>query len=434
MDLTNKRVAVLGLGASGEAAAKLLHRKGALVSVFDSNPVPSAKVSAMRDLNISVGTEAAVYSDHYDLAVVSPGINPQSPLVRLFKNITHCGELELAFRFCSRPIIAITGTNGKTTTTELVTRMLNTAGIRSLACGNIGLPLSEALNRQDEIDIFTVEVSSFQLETVFTFKPAIALWLNFAADHLDRYPTLDAYYHAKLRIFANQNASDWAIVNRRERLPSLAAQTLTFNAYDNDAEFSFDSGEICFRGTPVLDIAETQLHGIHNIENLMAALGVAFVLRIPWEKAAIGLKGYRLLPHRCETVGNIDGVTYINDSKATNIDSLRKALESQTAPVILIAGGKDKGFDFDSLIELIAAKVKQAVLIGEMGNRIRDSWSRAVPCVLASTLLESVQIARRAAHCGEVVLFSPGTSSFDMFRDYSDRGDQFREIVQELSR
>ena len=183
-----------------------------------------------------------------------------------------------------------------------------------------------------------------------------------------------------------------------------------------------------------MDVAETHLHGVHNIENLMAALGVAHALKLDWDKATPALKQYQALPHRCEEVGEIEGVKFINDSKATNLDALAKALESQPRPVILLAGGKDKGFDFDTLSKVVRGKVKHAILIGEMAPRISESWSTVVPCSIANTLRDAVSEARRQSEEGDVVLFSPGTSSFDMFRNYADRGNQFREIIQELTR
>jgi len=310
--------------------------------------------------------------------------------------------------------------------------MLNAGGLRTLACGNIGIPFAEAVQRQEKFDVFTVEVSSFQLETISTFRPKVAVWLNLTPDHLDRYRSMEEYRAAKLRIFENQHSSDYAVTNRADDLPPLTAQQIRFSAYLNDADLTLKHETIHFRGTPVLHLAETNLTGIHNIENLMAALGTAYALNLPWENAKRGLKGYTLLPHRCEQVAEIDGIKFINDSKATNLDALAKALESQSAPVVLLAGGKDKGFEFDTLAELVRTKVRYAVLIGEMADRIFNSWSRIVPCSVANTLREAVREAHRQSRQGDVVLFSPGTSSFDMFKNYADRGNQFREIIREL--
>jgi UDP-N-acetylmuramoylalanine--D-glutamate ligase len=438
MNLDQKRAAVLGLGSSGEAAARLLQRRGASVTVFDSGSPDGRKTQGLRDLGITVVTGAAADTAKadYDLTVLSPGIDPVVPLVQNFRRqgVEFIGELELAFRFCDRPVIAITGTNGKTTTTQLIESMLNAAGHRTVACGNIGMPFAEAVQRQSDLDFFTIEVSSFQLETISTFRPHVAVWLNLTPDHLDRYSGMADYRTAKLRVFEYQNSSDFAVINISDDLPEIAAKGITFSAYSGKADFTLVQDEIRFRGLPLLGMQQTHLSGVHNTENLMAALGTAYALSIPWEKAKLGLTSYRLLPHRCEKVAEVDGVSYVNDSKATNLDALVKALESQSKPVVLIAGGKDKGFVFDTIADLVGQKVKHAVLIGEMADRIYQSWSKVVQCSRADTLRTAVELARQKSIPGDVVLFSPGTSSFDMFKNYADRGNQFREIIQESVR
>jgi UDP-N-acetylmuramoylalanine--D-glutamate ligase len=438
MNLERTRAAVLGLGSSGDAAARLLRGRGAKVTVFDSCQPDAERVRALHDLGITVvtGEAADLAKADYDLTILSPGIDPVVPLVQNFRRqgADLVGELELAFRFCDRPVIAITGTNGKTTTTQLIESMLNAAGYRTVACGNIGMPFAEAVQRQEEFDFFTVEVSSFQLETISTFRPDIAVWLNLTADHLDRYPNMAEYRTAKLRIFENQRPSDYAVTNYADDLPGVAARQITFSAYAKGADFILEEDTIRFRGEPILEMKKTHLSGIHNAENLMAALGTAEALKIPWEKAKIGLASYRLLAHRCEVVGEIDGVIFINDSKATNLDALVKALESQPKPVVLIAGGKDKGFEFDSIAGLVHQKAKHVVLIGEMADRIFRTWSKVVPCSRTQTLPAAVDQAREHAIPGDVVLFSPGTSSFDMFKNYADRGNQYRALIQELTR
>jgi UDP-N-acetylmuramoylalanine--D-glutamate ligase len=440
MKLNATKAAVLGLGTSGEAAAKLLRRQGAEVTVFDSADTSQLRERAQKmevlGIKTVLGPDADRGSVDFDLTVLSPGIDPQVELVQNFlrQKVEFTGELELAFRFCNKPVIAITGTNGKTTTTQLVELMLQRAGVRTIACGNIGMPFCEAVERQDELDYFTVEVSSFQLETISTFRPHVAVWLNFTPDHLDRYRDLQEYRDAKFRIFEQQQAGDFAVVNARDQLCRLKSRTITFNAYPGEADLSVLGQSLLFRGESVLDMQATNLSGVHNAENLMAALGVAYALNIPWEKASVGLSEYRLLPHRCERVGEVDGVVFINDSKATNLDALAKALESQSRLVILIAGGKDKGFPFDSIAELVKRKVKHAVLIGEMAARIERSWSPMVKCTQAANLTDAIAAARRNAIPGDTVLFSPGTSSFDMFKNYADRGNQFRQRVQELAK
>jgi UDP-N-acetylmuramoylalanine--D-glutamate ligase len=440
MKLNATKAAVLGLGTSGEAAARLLQREGAEVTVFDSADTAQLRERAqkMEVLGIKpvLGPDAERCIVNFDLTVLSPGIDPQVELVQNFvrQKAEFTGELELAFQFSHKPVIAITGTNGKTTTTQLIELMLQRAGVRTIACGNIGMPFCQAIERQDELDFFTVEVSSFQLETISTFRPHVAVWLNFTPDHLDRYRDMEEYRNAKLRIFERQEASDFAVVNARDQLSGLKSRVITFNTYAGEADLSVSGESLLFHGEPVLDLKSTNLSGVHNAENLMAALGVAYALNVPWKKASVGLSEYRLLPHRCERVGVVDGVVFIKDTKATNLDALAKALESQSQPVILIAGGKDKGFPFDSIAELVKRKTKHAVLIGEMAARIEQSWSPVVGCTQAADLADAIAAARRHAIPGDTVLFSPGTSSFDMFKNYADRGNQFRQQVQDLAK
>jgi UDP-N-acetylmuramoylalanine--D-glutamate ligase len=342
------------------------------------------------------------------------------------------GELELGWRSVDVPVIAITGTNGKTTTTELLAQVLNACGQRTIACGNIGKPLCEVAREDHDLDVLTVEVSSFQLETISTFRPSISVWLNFAPDHLDRYRSVAEYRAAKLRIFDNQTAADVAVINGAEALPEMAARVVTFSAYADSADFRLEGGSIFYRNAPVLRMADTKLRGSHNIENVMATLAVGLARDLSVEQMLPPLCAYEPRPHRCEFVREISGVTYINDSKATNLAAVEKALLAQSRGVILIAGGKDKGFTFEALRSVVSEKVRSVVLIGEMAERIAQDWKDAVPCEIANSLADAVEHAHALAQAGEVVLFSPGTSSFDMFKSYADRGDQFRALVHAL--
>ena len=439
MKLTGTRAAVLGLGTSGAAAAEFLQRRGTRVTLLESfrSAPTELKAKQLEALGVTVlfGADAENVRADFDLYVISPGIDPAVHLVQNLakQGATFFGELELGYRFCSKPIIAITGTNGKTTTTQMIEQMLQTAGQRTVACGNIGLPFCAAVERQSEFDYLTVEVSSFQLETIQQFRPLVSVWLNFTPDHLDRYRDLEDYRAAKLRVFERQEASDWTVVNAKESLPPLAAQRLTFSAYSKEADCTWDGQQIYYRGRRLLDLAETHVSGPHNAENLMAAIEVAAALGLDWEAAIHGLRDFRLAAHRCELVREFAGVRYINDSKATNPDSLAKALEAQTGQVVLIAGGKYKGFDFQVLRPLVAQKVKAAVLIGETTAQMNADWSSVTRCIAAPDLTNAVQSARHSAVPGDVVLLSPGTSSFDMFKNYADRGNQFRQLVQELT-
>jgi len=435
----NQSAAVLGAGLSGTAAALLLKAEGAQVTVLDNaeeKKLLKSTIDNLRAQGIRVicGPDADENSSTYELVVLSPGIDPASPLARNFssRKIDMMGELELGWRSCELPVIAVTGTNGKTTTTELLAQMLNPCGQRTIACGNIGKPLSEVAREKKQFDVLTVEVSSFQLETIKTFRPSIALWLNFAPDHLDRYRSVAEYRAAKLRIFENQTAEDVAIVNAAESLPRIQPRQITFSAYADRADFRLAEGSIVYQNKPVLRLAETKLRGSHNIENLMATLAAGMARGLSFEEMVPPLSAYEPRPHRCEFVRQIGGVDYVNDSKATNLDAVEKALLAQSKPVILIAGGKDKGFTFDPLRPLVKEKVRSTILIGEMAESIAHAWSGAVKSEIASSLADAVERAHAIAGPGEVVLFSPGTSSFDMFKSYADRGDQFRALVQAL--
>jgi UDP-N-acetylmuramoylalanine--D-glutamate ligase len=293
-------------------------------------------------------------------------------------------------------------------------------------------PLSEVAREKIKYDVLTVEVSSFQLETIRTFHPSIALWLNFAPDHLDRYRSVSEYRTAKLRLFENQTADDVAIVNASESLPELRARKITFSAYTNRADFRLSEGAIVLQNQPVLRMNQTKLRGSHNIENLMATLAAGHTRGLSFEQMVPALSTYEPQPHRCEFVRQIGGVDYINDSKATNLDAVEKALQAQTKPVVLIAGGKDKGFTYEPLQALVKEKVRATILIGEMAKQIARDWNGVVKTEIATSLADAVERARATAKSGEVVLFSPGTSSFDMFKSYADRGDQFRALVQAL--
>ena len=437
MIYSGKNTVVLGLGHSGEAAAFLLQEEGASVTVCESLDTPSTreKASALagRGVRVLLGAEADTDPAAYDIAVLSPGIDPVVPLVRnvVAKGIPIIGELELAFEECSCPAVAITGTNGKTTTTELTTALLQGCGVRSMASGNIGLPFATAVRSSHELDVMVLEVSSFQLETIRTFRPHVSAWLNLSANHLDRYPGMEEYRAAKLRIFENQTADDFVVANALSELPPLAARKITFSAVSDDADFTLRGTEIFFRGGRILDQAETRLRGVHNAENLMAALAIGYALDVDFDLMAGAVADYTAPAHRCEFVRDLDGVRWINDSKATNLDAMEKAIRSQDRPIVLVAGGKDKGFEFDDIAPLVRERVRSAVLIGEMKERIAASWA-GVDCAQAGTLEEAVAAARAKALEGDVVLFSPGTSSFDMFRNYGERGNLFKNYVQNL--
>ena len=437
MDYTGKHVAVLGLGRSGEAAARLLLANGAAVTVLDSgDPAPrheAAETLSSRGARVVLGNDALRCVQEFDFAVLSPGIDPVVPLARrpVEAGIPLLGEVELAFRSCLCPVVAVTGTNGKTTTTGLIAALLHAAGIKAEACGNIGLPFSEVAARSSSLDAAVVEISSFQLETTDVFRPRVAVWTNFSANHLDRYPDVNSYRAAKLRIFDRQTGDDFAVVNARAELPALRARRVTFSAVPGvEADFTLGPGEMIFhQGVPVLAMTETRLRGPHNAENLMAALGAGLCLGA-WMAAMLpAARAYAPPAHRCEFIRETGGVTWINDSKSTNLDALAQALRSQSGRVVLIAGGKNKGFGFAPVADLVKERVRDAVLIGEMRESIARDWAQATSCHPADSLDEAVAQARSFARPGDTVLFSPGTSSFDMFRSFEERGDTFKQLT-----
>jgi len=448
--LDDQEVLVVGLGMSGVAACRLLRDCGARVVAVDGAESESLRAEAEQLREIGVRVELGVSrapSGRFSIVVVSPGVAPTNPIVSsmVARQVPLIGELELGTQNSLCLNIGITGTNGKTTTTELVERLLLDNQIRTLAAGNIGLPVSGIVERTRELDFLTLEVSSFQLETIRFFRPAIAVVLNITPDHLDRYSNMGEYIRAKGRLFENQQGFDWAVI-QSEALGLLRAENikipskiLTFSAKDKTADLYLDRGLILSRmedwAGPLLDMDQCLLHGPHNAENLMATLAIGRILRVPLERMIETLKKYSPAPHRCERVAEIDGVTFVNDSKATNVDAVEKALLSMPAArngganVWLIAGGRDKGFEYHDLGPLLSQRVKGAFLIGEAREKIRAAWSLFTPCTLADSLLEAIQRAADHAVAGDVVLLSPACSSFDQFRNYQHRGDVFRQAV-----
>jgi len=345
MNYHNKQILVLGLGRSGLAAARLLQQAGAIVTVIDSGSSEAleqrAKQLRAEDISIYLGKEALdLISTNYELrttnchceamvfqrAILSPGIDPASALVKhvVTHGIPLIGELELAYEFCKCPIVAITGTNGKTTTTELTVAGLQAAGLKAIACGNIGLPFSEVVLQSAELDVIIIEVSSFQLEATDRFHAHVAVWLNLSPNHLDRYASVAEYREAKLRVFRNQESDDVVVIPKNfdtEELPQFVARQITVSSQDEIADFFFDGKSICYHQRPLLELGQTQLCGAHNAENIMAAFAIGVALKVPPQKMIKGISEYRSLPHRCEVVIEKNGVLWINDSKSTTLDA-----------------------------------------------------------------------------------------------------------------
>ncbi|MDA1273938.1 MAG: UDP-N-acetylmuramoyl-L-alanine--D-glutamate ligase [Verrucomicrobia bacterium] len=449
--LRKEKVLVAGLGASGEAAARLLIRLGAAVHVIDGADYPRLRSVAeeLRSLGATVELGVSVPPETtFDFAVVSPGISLNSSMLSPLgsRKIRVIGELELGYQYARCLNISITGTNGKTTTTELVDRLLSRSGRRTIAAGNIGTPICDVVEQSREIDFLTLEVSSFQLETTEYFRPAVAVLLNITPDHLDRYVSMNDYVRAKSRLFQNQQPFDWAVIQsealaqlRSLNLP-VPSKIITFSANNRKADLYLDRGLLISRlrdwTGPLLDMDRCELEGPHNAENLMAALAVGRVLRVSLPQMAEALCSYRPAPHRCEKLGEFNGVRFVNDSKATNLDAVHKALlavpsgRAGKPNVFLIAGGRDKGLPFHDVGPVLARRVKHAFLLGEAREKIRAAWSLFTPCSVVDSLLEAVSNAVKSAATGDIVLLSPGCSSFDMFQNYQHRGDVFRQAVE----
>ncbi|MBI2929836.1 MAG: UDP-N-acetylmuramoyl-L-alanine--D-glutamate ligase [Verrucomicrobia bacterium] len=446
----NKQILVIGCGASGRAAARLLRQRGAQVMAVDNADTAELRREAEELQALGVIVELGLTNPParlFDLAVLSPGVPADHRLVRQMRerSVPVISELELGYQEALCLNVAITGTNGKTTTTELVERILTHCHRKTVAAGNIGLPLCAVVERTKELDFLTLEVSSFQLETIEFFRPIVAVLLNITPDHLDRYASMADYIRAKARLFLNQQPFDWAIVQsealaqmRSLNLP-IPSKVITFSANNRRADIFLDRGLLVSRlpdwTGPLLDLDHCRLRGPHNAENIMAVLAVGRVLRLPLEQMAEAVKSYAPAAHRCELVAEVGGVQFVNDSKATNLDAVHKAIQAMPpgaggeANLWLLAGGKDKGFDYHDIGPLLSQRVKGAFLFGETREKIRAAWSLFTPCTLCETLLEAFAEAAKCALPGDVVLLSPACSSFDQFQNYQHRGETFRQAV-----
>ena len=445
--LAGKKTLVVGLGRTGVSAALFLHGCGALVTASDA--LPADKLTGAGELSaigvqIKAGGEA-VDTAGLDLVVVSPGVPSGSPLLVQARanGAAVISEVELAFRFIDCPVLAVAGTNGKTTTTTLLGRILEDAGKKVFVGGNIGTPAIEYAASGGGADLCVLELSSFHLETTDTFNPKVGILLNITEDHLDRYRDFDHYAETKFRLFENQKEGDWAIVNAAD--PVIARRLSAWQGKGSLIPFSvsgplerglwLEGGDVVCNidGTKRrFDTGRFMLKGLHNIENIMAAVAAALLMGVPQESIERTLVSFTGLGHRMEQVRVLGGVTYIDDSKGTNIGALIGALKGTLAPVILIAGGRDKGGDYGVLKQLIEEKVKLLVLIGEAAPRIKGALGSVAESVEAATLEEAVRISHDSAESGDTVLLCPACSSFDMFRDYKERGERFRAAVEKL--
>ncbi|HYE88736.1 MAG TPA: UDP-N-acetylmuramoyl-L-alanine--D-glutamate ligase [Vicinamibacterales bacterium] len=441
--VTGQKVLVVGAARSGVAAAQLLVRRGAAVTLTDRKPeIPHAAELRAAGVALELGGHVAATFASSNLIVLSPGVPADLPEVARARaaGVHVIGELELASRWLRGPIVAITGTKGKSTTTTLVGRMLEASGRRVLVGGNIGLPVSAQVDASTRDTVHVIETSSFQLETTDTFRPWIAALLNFSPDHLDRHPDEASYAAAKLRIFANQRPEDWAVVNAdsaevREMAVNLRAQVVRYGVDNVTADVHVGNGFVWQRTSegdvPLLPLAAVQLQGRHMLSNVVAATAISHLAGATGSALAKALNGFHGLEHVMELVATKDGVRFVNDSKATNIDAAAKSIESFDR-VVAIIGGKYKGGDFADLIGPLRAHGRGVVAIGEARGMVRDALQGVLPVVEASTLRDAVRKAFDLAVPGGVVLLAPACSSFDMFADYADRGRQFKQEVLTL--
>ncbi len=453
MSSTPQRIAILGAGRSGLAAALLARQRGARgdwpgrpeavdVVVFDTGDTGAlqSKLAALDAAGVPhVTGEAArhlvVAPGDFDLAITSPGIDASWPLPQKFirAGVPFTGEMEYAFQFCQTPLIAITGTNGKTTTTELCATILNAAGMKSIPCGNHGMPLSEVVLSGQTYDVLSLEVSSFQLETIATFRARVGVWLNFDDDHLDRYPGRQAYFDAKARLFMNAQADDLAVVLHGETVSTGPARRVTFSAFGLPADYTFADGVFSHRGLAFGTQEGLKLLGRHNMENVLAALAACTEFGVDPADGLEALKTYGVPQHRCELVRDFEGRRYVNDSKATNVHAACACIRSFDEPVVLIAGGLDKHLDYTPLRQAAPGRVRAMVAIGSIAEMLKTLFSDLIPCETAPDLPSAVTRARALSRPGDVIVLSPTTSSFDMFSGYPERGEVFRRAVQALN-
>lgn len=449
LQLKDKKVIVVGLAKSGVASAKLLLQMGAKVKISDSKSRSELQeqIALFKDLDIETGEHKEESLEDCDLIVTSPGVALDIPFLRKAKEvqIPIISEMELAYQFLPQNfVIAITGTNGKTTTTTLIGEILKTAKLKVVTAGNIGNPLSELIDKIDKDDIVVVEISSFQLQTIKDFRANISVFLNFTPDHLDRHKNLDEYLSAKTRIFENQLEEDFMVLNAddsiiREVSSPFKAKPLYFSSTKKDFEDGIwvEKNQIRsqFKGK-VDNICQTKdiaLIGPHNLENVLASIGVSIILDIDLETVRKTLSQFRGVEHRLEEVTSINGVRFINDSKATNVDAVIVALKSFDEPIILIAGGRGKGCNYRRLNDLLATKVKAVVLLGE----VKDEMARQIDfknIFKVQNLHEAVELSYQLAQPNDIVLLSPACASYDMFKNFEERGCIFKEEVAELKR
>jgi UDP-N-acetylmuramoylalanine--D-glutamate ligase len=445
--VAKRRVVVVGAARSGIAAAELLAQRGAVVTLTESrNSFDGMARLESAGVAIEVGGHQRATFGAAELVVVSPGVPLEQPIFDLPRDrgVEIIGELELASRWIRGRLLAITGTKGKSTTTTLLGRMLTAAGRTVLVGGNIGVPLSAQVEASTDDTFHVVETSSFQLETTTTFHPWVAVWLNFADDHLDRHPTVEAYAAAKARIFANQTAGDWAVVNAAD--PAVLAHSaaaksrrVAFALTGNITDGFVVDGDWITRRTAagaekLFPVSSVELTGRHMLNNVLAATAAASIAGVTPAAMTTALQGFHGLEHVMEPAGAVHGVRFVNDSKATNVEAAKRSIESFPGGVVAIVGGRFKGGDLRELRQPLQTVGRAVIAIGEAAPLVRDALSGALPVLEAASMREAVERGYEAAAPEGVVLLAPACSSFDWFRDYAERGNAFKAEVERLRR
>ena len=449
--VAGKRVTIVGAARSGVAAAQLLKKHGARVFVSDiaSQEKLTAAIAELfsSGIEIEVGSHSEKVFDA-DIIVLSPGVPETSPAVQeaVRREIRLVSELEVSSWFCPSPIVAVTGTNGKTTTTALIGRLLHDAQKKHVVAGNIGTAFSSVVSELDATSVAVLEVSSFQLDQIETFHPHVSIMLNITPDHLDRYGySIEKYFASKCRIFENQTMSDYLIYNNDDleisehvrRLASLHVRTTPFGIDQQFDEGAFvEDNKLMIvwnkKRTEIIETEQISIRGIHNLYNSMAASLAAQVIGVNPMSVRATLKNFKGVEHRLEFVRECNGVKFVNDSKATNIDAVWYALQSFKEPIVLLLGGRDKGNDYSKIFDLVQKNVKAIVAIGESADKVYREFRDILNVVTANSMEEAVNKARSLATVGDVVLLSPACASFDWFKDYEHRGRVFKEIVSAM--
>lgn len=447
--LAGRTVLVIGAGRSGMACVRRLTEAGARVILADRSPrerfSEAAAEAEARGAQVLAGFDRPEQTPEVDLAILSPGVPPDNPVVTAMRTagIEVMGSLEFGYRLCPAPIIAVTGTNGKGTTCRALSGMLTAAGIEHILAGNIGMPLAAEVARATPHTPAVVEVSSFQLETIAQFRARIATVLNLSPDHLDRHPDAATYAAAKARIFENQRPEDFALVvlddePARALAERSAATRLHISISDPGADATVRDGMLTVAvgedSAVICPVTDVPLPGAHNVLNMLVAATAARLLGASPEAIAEGVRTYRTTPHHLEPVAEIGGVSFINDSKATNPAAAVADLSALDRPFVAIVGGKDKGSSFDALGRLLRERARGVVLIGEAADRLAAAMGPGARPRRAATLPEAVRQAAELTEPGDVVIMAPACSSFDMFDDYAHRGEVFRESVTALRR